>query len=171
MRTGLSCLLLVIATTLSGCGGSSPSGAATTPTPNTWLLADLPDGALPVAAVKATAREGDHVVVRGRIGGRVDPLSHDVAVFIVVDPVLPSCKAMGDDCKTPWDYCCETPETITANSATVQLVDNNNSALAIDLTTHGFELLDEVVVVGTVGPRPNDAALVIRAHGIHRVTG
>ncbi len=88
-----------------------------------------------------------------------------------MDPALPSCRERGDGCRKPWDYCCETPETIAANSATVQLVDDGRDPRAIDLGTHGFEPLDEVVVVGTVGPRPNEAMLVINAEKIHRVTG
>jgi hypothetical protein len=160
---------------LAGCGnGETPAGAASGPDgPGTasWLLADLPAGAVPVARAKHVASEGDRVVVRGRIGGRAEPLSHDAAVFVVMDPALPSCRDRGGPCRKPWDYCCETPETITANSATVQLVDDARVTMAIDLRTHGFAPLDEVVVVGTVGPRPNEAVLVINAEKIHRVSG
>ncbi|MHC4082700.1 MAG: hypothetical protein ACYS15_11595 [Planctomycetota bacterium] len=175
MRVVLVSSLLLLTTVLAGCGGSSTpdddAGAQTSPVATSWLLADMPAGAVPVLQAKQTAREGDQVVVRGRIGGRPDPMSHDVAMFVMMDPALPSCRERGDGCRKPWDYCCETTETITAHSATVQLVDDAKSPMAIDLGGHGFEPLDEVVVVGTVGPRPNEAMLVINAEKIHRVSG
>ena len=175
MRIVLVSLLLSMTPALAGCGGSSTpaddASAQASATATSWLLADMPAGAVPVVEAKRTAREGDQVVVRGRIGGRSDPLSHDVAVFVMMDPVLPSCRDRGGPCKKPWDYCCETPETITANSATVQLYGDTKAPMAIDLGGHGFEPLDEVVVVGTVAPRPNEAILVIHARKIHRVSG
>jgi hypothetical protein len=175
MRFVLISSLLLMTTALAGCGGSSTpaddASAQAGPGATTWLLADMPSGAVPVAQAKQTAREGDQVVVRGRIGGRPDPMSHDVAMFVMMDPALPSCRERGDGCRKPWDYCCETTETITANSATVQLIDDARDPMAINLGTHGFEPLDEVVVVGTVAPRPNEAMLVIHAQKIHRVSG
>jgi hypothetical protein len=175
MRIVLASLLLFIGTALAGCGGPSTpaddASAESRPVAASWLLADLPVGAVPVAQAKQTAREGDQVVVRGRIGGRQDPLSRDLAVFVMMDPALPSCRDRGGPCKKPWDFCCETPETITANSATVQLYGDTEAPMAIDLGGHGFEPLDEVVVVGTVAPRPNKAMLVIHAEKIHRVSG
>ena len=168
-------LTLLLAAGLAGCDSSpapagGPSAGSTAPAAS-WLLADLPAGAVPVAQAKRAAREGDHVVLHGRIGGRADPLSHDVAVFVMMDPALPSCRERGDGCRKPWDYCCETPDTITANIATVQLVGDSGAPMAIDLGAYGFEPLDEVVIVGTVAGRPNEAALVIHAEKIHRVRG
>ncbi|MHC4776225.1 MAG: hypothetical protein ACYTBR_13305, partial [Planctomycetota bacterium] len=117
MRFVLAPLLLSLTTALAGCGGSSTpdddASAQTGSVATSWLLADMPAGAVPVVQAKQTAREGDQVVVRGRIGGRSDPMSRDVAVFVMMDPVLPSCRDRGGPCKKPWDYCCETPETIT----------------------------------------------------------
>ncbi|MHC4990810.1 MAG: hypothetical protein ACYTGC_07490 [Planctomycetota bacterium] len=175
MRFVLVSSLLLMTTVLAACGNASTptddAGAQAAPGGATWLLADMPAGAVPVAQAKQPAREGDQIVVRGRIGGRPDPMSRDVAMFVMMDPALPSCRERGDGCRKPWDYCCETTETITANSATVQLVDDARDPMAIDLGTHGFEPLDEVVVVGTVGPRPDEAMLVINAEKIHRVSG
>ncbi len=137
----------------------------------TWLIADAPADALPVAEVKSKAAEGDTVVVHGRVGGRKDPISKGSAVFIIMDPAVPSCADMGDadHCPTPWDYCCETQASLTANSATVQLVDAQGSPLSVSADA-GLDPLDEVIVVGTVGPRPTEGVLTIRATGVHRVT-
>jgi hypothetical protein len=132
----------------------------------------MPEGAVDVAAAKQTAKEGDSVVVRGRIGGRVEPISKDSAVFVIVDPVLLSCDQIeGDTCSTPWDYCCETPESMAANNATVQIVDASGAPIAIDVQTVGLKPLDTIVIVGTVGPRPSPQVLTIKATGVHRVGG
>ena len=167
MRTGLLLLTLLIELALGGCGGASTP--ATAPTPATWLVAALPAGAIPVAEAKQSAREGDQVVVRGRIGGRREPMTAGVAVFVMIDPAIPHCEI--GKCKAPWDYCCETPESITTNSATVQLVGDNGKPMTIDLGKHALKPLDEIVVVGTVGPRPTPEVFVIKAKEIHRVAG
>ncbi len=167
MRSGLLLSTILMAITLGGCGGSPTppdAGAGTS-----WLLAEMPAAAVPVAEAKRTAREGDEVVVRGRIGGRREPMTAGSAVFVMIDPAIPHCEL--GKCKRPWDYCCETPESIATNSATVTLVDDAGTAISVDLREHSIKPLDEVVVVGTVGPRPNEAVFVIHATKLHRVSG
>ncbi|MFW5681973.1 MAG: hypothetical protein ACOC1G_03120, partial [Phycisphaeraceae bacterium] len=75
----------------------------------------------------------------------------------------------GDGCPAPWDYCCEAPETIRANAATVQLLDEDGNASDISATAAGLVPLDEVVIVGTVGPRPAADVLTVQASGVYRV--
>ena len=161
---------------VSGCGKGDPEGssssAAKVAANAPWVLQAEPGGAQGVAAAKQAAVEGDKITLRGKIGGRKDPLSKDSAVFVMMDSAIPSCADNPDDkCKTPWDYCCETPDLITANNASVMLVDHEGSARPIDLTEYGFLPLDEVVVVGTVRPRPTDAVLAIDATGIFKIKG
>lgn len=162
----------LIAAPLCGCGkpGAPRSDAGAAGAPPAWLLAEPPAGAQPVAAVKAAASEGDMVVIRGRIGGRAEPLRADSAVFVIVDPSIPTCADNPDDnCPTPWDYCCEPQDVLTANSATIQMVDPAGTPIDTSLPAQGLKALDEVIVIGAVGPRPNPAVLTIRATGVHRV--
>ena len=86
----------------------------------------------------------------------------------VVEAATPNqCLAPGDGCQTPWDYCCMSPEQLTANLATVQIIDDQGRPLAVDLTSHSkIKPLATLVVRGTVGPRPDPAVLVINATGI-----
>lgn len=180
MKTVLTTALsITLAMSLAGCKESAPSASADAPSAHAhaasdspaWLLAELPADAQGVAALKTTAKEGDTVVLRGRIGGSRSPMTPGSAVFTVVDPALPSCADNPDDkCRTPWDYCCEPRDVLTANSATVQLVDAEGNPLAVDA---GEQLspLDEVVVIGTVAPRPSDSVLIVVATGVHRVNG
>lgn len=156
---------------LAACGEGGSESAAGGPSASAdWVLASEPEGASSVSEVKASAAEGDEVIVRGRIGGRKQPMSDGSSVFTVVDLELPHCGQNPDDaCATPWDYCCETPETIATNSATIQLVDAGGMPIDISHAEHGFSPLDEVVVVGVVGARPDERVLTVRATGMYRV--
>lgn len=169
-RTALAAAIAALAL-VGACAEKSETASAPRQS-SAWLLASMPEGAKPVAEVKIFAREGDTVVVRGRIGGRVEPITKGSPVFIIMDTSIPTCDELEDDhCPTPWDYCCETPEAIAANNATVQLVTQEGAPLTADLLAEGLKPQDEVVVVGTVGPRPSETVLTIRATGVHRVKG
>ncbi len=144
---------------------ANQGAAETQQTASDWLADGEPTGA---AALADAA--GDAVLVRARIGGRAEPMSPDSPVFLVVDLSLKHCGELpGDNCPMPWDYCCEPRDSLTANSATVQLVDDAGSPLAVDLT-QSLEPLDVVVIEGVVGPRPSPEVLTIKATKIHRAT-
>lgn len=170
-------LCIALAGTLTACtkesapSASPPSSSATTPQ-TAWLVSAMPDGAIDVAELKLTAKEGDSVVIRGRIGGSTQPFAPDIAVFTIVDPAVPSCADAADDhCATPWDYCCETPESMARTTATIQVLDAAGQPISGTVESAGLAPLDTVVVVGTVGPRPDPRVLTIRATGVHRVGG
>ncbi len=167
MRTDLLLSSVLMVTALGGCGDSATPPNA--PADISWLLAEMPADAVPVAEARLTAQEGDEVVVRGRIGGRREPMTTGRGVFVMIDPAIPHCEL--GKCKAPWDYCCETPESIATNSATVKLVDDGARLISVDLGEYAIEPLDEVVVVGTVGPRPNENVFVIHATKLYRVSG
>lgn len=170
MRTVLLMSVCVVSV-LAGACGRGPGAGANTPAPS-WLIAEAPEGAVGVAAVKAEATEGQSIIVRGRIGGRKDPISTEAAVFIIMDESVPSCAEIpGDTCPTPWDYCCEPSENLTANSATVQIVDEHGHALRLDVRRHGLAPQDRVIVIGTVASRPTQETLVIRAQQVHKIRG
>jgi len=156
---------------LGACGGEGGEGgdSAQAPGAPAWLADEAPANAMNVATAKVSATEGDRVTVRGRIGGRSDALSAEAPVFVMVDPAISSCAENPEDgCATPWDYCCETPDTIAANSATVQVLGAVDAAA---LRQAGLKELDEVIVEGVVGPRPSEDVLVIQADRLTRVGG
>jgi len=136
-----------------------------------WLVRTAPPAeALDVGAAKGDSAVGDEIVVRARIGGRKDPMSEDQAVFVVIDAGLPSCADIpGDTCATPWDYCCETPESLRANTATIQVADAEGGPVMTSPASVGLEPLDEVVVVGRVVVRDEAGAFVVEADRIHLV--
>lgn len=144
---------------------STPTQTTTQTTPHAWVLTSAPDGDVSVTQAKSNAQEGDQIIVRGRIGGRQTPISADSPVFTIVDLDLEYCgQTTEDNCPVPWDYCCETPSTIASNTATVQVLGDD-----VDLIGAGLEPLDELILVGTVAPRPDEQVLTIRATGIYPV--
>ncbi len=155
---------------VSGCGeqsqtasNSSENPTSTSATPVAWILETQPENAISISEAKASAEEGQEIAIRGRIGGRKVPITEGSPVFTVVDMSLPHCGEIpGDKCGTPWDYCCETAEDITANAATIRLA-------SADPRVGGLGELDEVIIKGTVGPRPNAEVLTINATGVYVV--
>ncbi len=162
--------------TLAACDNSAPTTDTTDPSAGTgqptWVLAAAPADAISITDAKANAAEGDTIVLRGIIGGEVKPMSADSPVLRVVDSGLFNrCTAEADHCSTPWDYCCADPADLVANSATIQIVDADGNAISGGPSVGGLEPLDEIVVVGTVAPRPSSDVLIVKANGVHRIGG
>ncbi len=170
LLTGTVCIAL------TGCDqdSSAPTGnsggtiSTSASLPDGLILAAAPPGATPVAELKRTAKEGEQVVMRVVVGGRKKPIVENRSVMTVVDVGLNNqCVLPGDSCKTPWDYCCASPEQLRPNLATVQIVDDQGRPLAIDLLgASKLEPLAVLVVKGSVGPRPDPGTLVINASGL-----
>lgn len=166
----LTVLLVASALTAAACEESAPSSSsAPEAQPQTvWKLDAMPEGGVDVAKAKTSVKEGDQITMIGRIGGRMEPIASSSGVFVIMDTAVPSCADMEEDhCPTPWDYCCEAPESITTNAATVQLRDAEGKP--ITLAENDLQPLDHVAVVGTVAPRPNDETLVVHATGVYVV--
>lgn len=149
LRTSFLCSLVIAAAaaTFVGCSPESPTASVET-TSSGHLVENEPAGAVGVGAARESAKDDETIVVVGRIGGSTDPFIDGIAVFTIVDPKLAHC-ADDEGCPTPWDYCCTPRDQITANSATVQLVDANGGAVSGDARKLlGVKELSEVVVEG-----------------------
>lgn len=146
-----------------------PAKATSTGDGAQYVLAQEPGGAKPVLQVREEAKDGDAVVLVGRIGGTAEPWMKDRAGFFVIDPSLKPCNEReDDDCPTPWDYCCDAPDEKAKAMATVKVVD----AVGKTVPTHARELLkvkelDTVVVQGKA-KRDAEGNLTILASGVYR---
>ena len=178
MRHSLSfCLALAFALGLAACTAETSTGeagstnaGATADWPESLFVADAIDGAVDVGDAKASAKEGDVVVLRGKVGGTMEPFVDGLAVMTVAGHTgITSCdQRPGDNCPTPWDFCCDDPKDILANTVTVQVVGEDGRPLTASLEgAHGLAPLTFVVVRGTVGPRPTDGVFVLNADAIH----
>jgi hypothetical protein len=174
----IASFLTVAGLALTGCdrddtassGTANTNATATAPAdaaPVGLILASAPADAKDINALKAAAKEGDEVTLRGRVGGREEPFVDGRAVFQLVDMSIKNCKEIeGDACKTPWDYCCE-PD-VGKSSATVQVVGADGKPLKTGLKgVGGLQPLAEVTVKGKVGKTQEGAPLVVNATGIH----
>lgn len=158
----LVCLSLVVA---AGCGGDAPKSgapAAAAPELAKLMLAAKPAGAVSVQDARK-AGAADSRTVTGRIANVVPGF----AVFTLMDSSLPYCgeKNKENGCKTPWDYCCESAETRTANSLLVEVRDAKGKPIAGSLGD--LRLLDAVTVVGKL-TKDEHGNHVLLATGWHR---
>lgn len=163
----VSTMVLGASLVLLGCGDGG--GAAATKTAvdgSRYLLKAEPDGAQAVVAAREQVRDGDEIVLLGRIGGSTDPWIEGRAAFSVVDPSVTACNEIpGDKCPTPWDYCCRTAELPKAK-ALVKIVDERGDLVAEDARTLlALEELQTVVVRGKA-QRDDAGNLTVLATGI-----
>jgi hypothetical protein len=120
----LASLLLA---TLVGCG----NGTSSSPTidGSKYQLSSEPTGAIQVLELRSKAANDDAVVVVGRIGG-AQPWVEGLSAFTLVDSSLPACNEIeGDDCRTPWDYCCE-PDLATKQTL-IKVVNQEGQPLEV----------------------------------------
>jgi hypothetical protein len=134
-------------------GCSQQSGEPPTPAPSAnglkYLLDREPAEAQDVVGVRETAKNGDAVVIVGRIGGSDNPWIENRAAFKIVDLSLKACSDIpGDACPIPWDYCCETHKLPTA-TALVKVVDEQGKLVKEDARQLlGVKELATVVIEG-----------------------
>src|SRR5436305_11245041 len=132
MKKSVTWLALCLAVALAaGCSQSTPP-AANGPAADgaKYLLAAEPAGAKPVKELRGAAKDGDEVVVVGRIGGSAKPWIDGRAGFHIVDLSFTPCSERpGDNCTTPWDYCCDSKEDLAKGMATVKVVDDRGESM------------------------------------------
>jgi hypothetical protein len=163
---------------VAGCTSSAPAPSATTANvteeaprkPSAegeqLLLTSMPEGHQTVIEAREAVKDGDEVAVVGRIGGSADPWVEGRATFQIVDPTLIPCNERpGDNCTTPWDYCCDT-DRLPKSLATVKFVDANGKTIESD-ARHllGLKELQSVVVKGKA-QRDEAGNLTVLASGV-----
>lgn len=140
--------------------------------PPGFFLASAPTEARDVSEARKTVglKLGDQVVLMGRVGGSKTPFVAGRAVFTLMGRGLKACNENPDDqCKQPWDYCCETRDDIVANSVTVQAVDAKGQVLRTEMKgRRGLRELAELIVVGKI-TSTDGKSLVVSATGVHVV--
>ena len=134
------------------------------------ILATAPSGTpQAIHKVRGTAKPGETITLSGKIMGSVSPFVAGRAAFILGDPeILTPCNEMpGDNCETPWDACCDTPEEKKQGIATIQVVDAQGRALKEPLEgVGGLEKLAKVTITGTVAKESSADVLLVNATAI-----
>ncbi len=144
--------IVAAAMLLAACGGEpadtptprGTNGAAPAPAVAALALASEPAGAVGVADAKSKG-PADQVVVTGRVANLVS----GYAVMTLMDLSLPYCGEVNkeDKCRTPWDWCCDSAATRTANSMLVEARGADGKPLATP-TLGDVRLLDHVTATG-----------------------
>lgn len=157
---------------LVGCSrdnAAGPQAAAIDGEGKKYLLAEEPAGAKSVMELRKDAKDGDIVVIVGRIGGDKNPWIEGKAGFWIVDASFKPCSEReGDDCPTPWDYCCESSQDLAKGTATIKFVDEQGKTINKD-ARELFNLKELItVVVKGKAKRDVDRNLIVLASGIYR---
>jgi hypothetical protein len=162
-----------------GCDRSPKVPAAATAAPESpetelsgLLLTAPPAGATGSSEARLAAKPGDRIVLVGEIGGRkVGTFSDKMAIFLLADAqVIAHCgKKHGDGCPTPWDYCCEPKDKVTAALTVVQVKSpSTGKVLPVSLKGwNGLKELSQVTVVGTVDETSSAESLIVNLAGIY----
>lgn len=145
------------------------SNGAADALPPGFFLNTAPAGAKSVLEVKRTAKIGDKIVVRGRIGGSKSPFVEGRAMFTLTDMSLPPCNANPEDkCPTPWDYCCEPADRIAAHSLTVQIIGPDGQTLKSGLRENSeLTPLSELIMKARVARNDGDKSFVVTCTGLY----
>ncbi len=129
-----------------------------------FLLTAEPPGATGVALTRASAEDGEPVVVVGQVGGDQQPFVDGVAAFLIVDSDMSPCTA-DCGCPTPWDFCCDFDE-LPAKKVMVKVVDESDQVVAIGARQLlGIKELTTVVVQGRA-KRDEAGNLTLLADGV-----
>ena len=177
MKLKHTCLLVAAIGLIASCrktettGAASPETTVSAPSPALTAVIDAaPAGeAKAIHVIRATAKPGDTVTIRGRVMGNASPFVDGRAAFILGDPeVLTACSDNpGDACETPWDNCCDSPEDKKRGTATVQIVDADGRVLKEGIEgVGGIGKLAKLTVSGTVAEGSTSDLLVINANAI-----
>lgn len=107
-----------------------------------WSTEPL-SGAINVREAREQRKDGDEVVLRGTLQD-----FGELATFKLVEDSLKDCNEMGDECDTPWDFCCTSPETLAELTVNVEFLEGDLPASWSLRGAHGLDHLAEVTVAG-----------------------
>ncbi|MFT4511588.1 MAG: hypothetical protein ACI89X_000634 [Planctomycetota bacterium] len=160
---------LSLLTLLAACGAKKPEKAGTPsdvpPTGASALtLAADPGAAISVLQAKKAGPKKNVIVE-----GRVYDLTKDWAIMKVMEVSMDYCGEVNKEekCPTPWDYCCDNPDDIAANSLLVMAVDDEGETLQMPAMP-GMRLVDKVKITGEL-IKDEHGNFVLIAKGIFRV--
>jgi len=174
MRIALSIVVMsVVSTAVSGCGGSSSADVsqhAITPTSidgSKYVLADEPDGAVGVIAARESAKNGEPIVVVGRIGGATNPWIEGRAAFMLLDASM-VLVADGTECaegEICMDECCAAERA--TSTTLVKVVDENGRVLRVDARQLLGLADNDMVVIRGKANKDDNGNFVVLADGVH----
>ncbi len=162
-----SVVIVTIIACLSSCGDSSSptennGTSSSQPAKAGLIMKSAPQDSMAVKAMKDSVQDGDEVIVHGRIREFVEGF----AGFTLVDEKMRHCDERDDDnCKTPWDYCCEDSTEMVNHSVTVEVHKDGRISKSNLSGLGGMDRLKDIVVRGKV-KKSADGNVIVIASGI-----
>ncbi len=175
MNIKTSVLLLTLAFFAAACSDKKESSNDATPAASnsmaeSFWMAQVDGTPRGVKDIVANGKDGEAVLVAGRVGGNADVFVPGRAAFLIADLSLKDCYDMTDECKQPWDYCCEDPAALKTGTLAVEC---RGGERVLAQEVRGFHTLDhgrDVVIRGVV-KRSAAGSLVLMAVGINVTKG
>lgn len=174
MRIALSVVIAsMISLAVAGCGGSSSANvssqaaSAVSIDGSKYVLADEPDGAIGVIAARESAKDGEPIVVVGRIGGAANPWIEGRAAFTLLD-ASKSIVATGTESKEGeicTGDCCASERA--GCTALVTVVDAGERVLAVDSRQLLGLVANDMVVVRGKAKKDDSGNFVVVADGVY----
>ena len=164
MKDHVNSLMLIVTVALAGCGDTSnlpplPEFRPTLAPDEGFVATAEPPGAVGVIALRNDAKDGQEVVVVGRIGGSGQPIVKGRAAFTIVDLSLEPC-CLEDE---PWTFCCTAKDELAKGTVLVRFTDEHGKTLARDARgLLGIKEMQTVVVRGKAR-RDADGNLTVEA--------
>ena len=155
-----------------GCGSVSSESAASKVTAvsydgSKYVLADEPDGAVGVIAARGEAKDGDPIVMVGRVGGAASPWIEGRAAFTLLD-ASKSVVATGSESKDGeicmGDCCAGERAECTA---LVTVVDEGQRVIPVDSRQLFGLAANDMVVVRGRAKKDESGNFVVVADGVH----
>ncbi len=134
-----------------------------------FILKEEPADAVDIFDLRTTATAGNSVTFKGKVIGANQVFIDGLAVMIMGDPKkLTSCDLRpGDDCKRPWDVCCDLPKDKKSSILTVQIVDSSGRPVKKGLKgLAGIKELNHLTITGIVDKSSTKDNMLINATGI-----
>lgn len=168
--------LLALPLLLISCGeksdepGDPNAATAVDPALESVFTDSAPAEAISVVQARQSAAPGDEIVVTGKIAGAMHPFTEGFAMLVLADQALQTCDLIpGDECPTPWDACCATPEELKAQRLTIRVNGPDGTIVPASLEgVQGLDELDSLVVSGKVAAESTPENLVVDVDSIHR---
>jgi len=169
---------IALAALLAAVVGCDNKDAKTTPPqkgdqaaamPKDLFVAQAPPDAAGVGKIVADAKDGDQVIVLGRVAGRTEPFVPGRAAMVIADMSLPACNERpGDTCPAPWDLCCEPQDVLAAKTVLVEVADKEGMTIKAGLKgVGGLKPLSQVIVAGTLKRSPDGKGVSVKAKSIY----
>ena len=150
---------------LASCGQAEPTNTANPDNPTNALVIDVDPGKA-TTVVKAKSNGPSEGII---IEGRIFDITKGFALMKMMDLSMDYCGQLNKEetCPTPWDFCCDKQDDITAHSVLVKAVDASGETIEADSLAN-LRLLDEIKVKGEL-IKDDYGNLVLLATGWFRV--